>query len=188
VAQPTSKRASSSVDPALAPRWREALSNERMAHVVKTAFRATSRALQVRLARHGVQYGHWTLLRVLWKTDGITQRELAEQAGVSEPSAFAALQRMQALGYVVRRKIPPNNKLVRVFLTPRGAALRAPSVSAAEEVNRVALGGAAPADMAAARRVLIAMIENLEDAAPAQPGSAAASSARVRGNGAVRRA
>src|SRR5690349_6796236 len=94
-----------------APRWRDALSDERMAHLVKTAFRETSRALQVRLAKHSIQYGHWTLLRVLWKGDGITQRELSEQAGVAEPSAFLALQQMEQLGYVVRRKLPDNNKL-----------------------------------------------------------------------------
>jgi hypothetical protein len=62
-----------------ASRWRDALSDERMAHLVKTAFRETSRALQVRLAKHSIQYGHWTLLRVLWKGDGITQRELSDR-------------------------------------------------------------------------------------------------------------
>jgi len=63
-------------------RWRDALSDERMAHLVKLAFRETSRALQARLAPHGVQYGHWTLLRVLWQTDGL---QLAEQARVAAP-------------------------------------------------------------------------------------------------------
>jgi DNA-binding MarR family transcriptional regulator len=151
-----------SAAPAPAPRWRDALSDERMAHLVKTAFRETSRALQVRLAKHSIQYGHWTLLRVLWKGDGITQRELSEQAGVAEPSAFLALQQMEQLGYVVRRKLPDNNKLIRVFLTSRGAALRAASVAAAEDVNRIALTGVSSDDMAAARRTLLAMVDNLE--------------------------
>jgi DNA-binding MarR family transcriptional regulator len=151
-------------------RWRDALSDERMAHVIKTAFRETSRALQVRLAKHAIHYGHWTLLRVLWKGDGVTQRELSEQAGVAEASAFLALQQMERLGYVVRRKLPDSNKLVRVFLTPRGAALRTVSVAAAEEVNRIALEGVPAADVAAARRALIAVVENLErDAMQASP-------------------
>ncbi|HSN21608.1 MAG TPA: MarR family transcriptional regulator [Usitatibacter sp.] len=147
-------------------RWREALSDERIAHLVKLAFRETSRALQERLAGHGVQYGHWTLLRVLWQTDGITQRQLAEQARVAEPSAFAALRQMEALGYVARRKVPGNQRQVRVFLTAKGAALRSVAVGAAEEVNRVALAGIAPADIAAARRVLAGIVGNLEREAP----------------------
>ncbi len=141
--------------------WRAALSDERIAHLVKLAFRETSRALQDRLARHGVQYGHWTLLRVLWQTDGLTQRQLAEQARVAEPSAFTALRQMQQLGYVSRRKVPGNQRQVRVFLTTKGSALRAVAVGAAEEVNRVALGGLAREDVAAARRVLVAIAENL---------------------------
>ena len=157
-----------SADAPAAARWRDALSDERLAHLVKSAFRETSRALQARLAEHGVQYGHWTLLRVLWQTDGLTQRQLAEQAGVAEPSAFAALNQMEQLGYVARHKVAGNQKQVRVFLTPRGAALRGASVGAAEEVNRIALEGLAPQDLAAARRVLVTLIENLErDAAAA---------------------
>jgi len=154
-------------------RWRDALSDERMAHVVKTAFRETSRALQVRLARHAIHYGHWTLLRVLWKGDGITQRELSERAGVAEASAFLALQQMERLGYVTRRKLPDSNKLVRVFLTPKGAALRTVSVAAAEEVNRIALEGVSADDIAAARRTLIAIVENLERDAARTPSEAA---------------
>lgn len=150
-------------------RWRDALSDERIAHLLKTAFRETSRALQERLARHGVQYGHWTLLRVLWQTDGLTQRQLAEQAGVAEPSAFAALRQMEEMGYLTRQKVPGNQRQVRVFLTSKGAALRSASVGAAEEVNRIALAGLAPEDVAAARRVLIGIVENLQREAPGGP-------------------
>jgi DNA-binding MarR family transcriptional regulator len=144
-----------------AVRWREAVSDERIAHLVKLAFRETSRALQERLARHGVQYGHWTLLRVLWQTDGITQRQLAEQARVAEPSAFTALRQMEEAGYVKRHRVPGNQRQVRVFLTAKGAALRGAIVGAAEEVNRIALAGIAPEDAAAARRVLVRIVENL---------------------------
>src|SRR5512146_2688185 len=150
-----------------AVRWREALSDERIAHLVKLAFRETSRALQDRLAAHGVQYGHWTLLRVLWQTDGLTQRQLAEQANISEPSAFAALRQMEALDLVKRHKVRGNQKQVRVILTAKGAALRGAIVGAAEEVNRVALAGLAKEDLAAARRVLVAIVENLEREAAA---------------------
>jgi len=153
-----------STRPAATVRWREALSDERMAHLLKLAFRQTSRALQDRLADKGVQYGHWTLLRVLWQTDGLTQRQLSEQASVAEPSTFAALRQMEELGYVTRQKVAGNQRQVRVFLTPRGQALRGASVAAAEEVNRLALAGLAAEDVAAARRVLIEIVANLASA------------------------
>ena len=141
--------------------WREVLHDERMAHLIKDAFRCTSGALQRRLRQHKVLYGHWTFLRILWQTDGLTQRQLSEQAGVTEPSAFTALQAMEKLGYITRQKMPANKKEIRVFLAPAGAALRHQIVPAAEEVNRLALADIPPQDLAATRRTLLAVIGNL---------------------------
>src|ERR1041384_4999698 len=104
--------------------WREAVPNDRLAHLVKDAARALVRALQIRLAEHAVSFGHWTFLRILWEGDGLTQRELSAQAGVMEPTTFAALKAMERLGYIERRQAPDNRKNVYVFLTPKGRALR----------------------------------------------------------------
>lgn len=145
----------------LPPLLREAAPNERVAHLIKLAFRGLSRALQMRLRKHSILYGHWTLLRILWRVDGMTQRQLSEQAGVMEPTAFAALQAMEKLGYITRQKMPNNSKQVRIFLTPKGTALRALIVPAAEEVNRIALSAISPNDLAVTRRALLTVIENL---------------------------
>ena len=80
--------------------WRDAVPEDRLAHLIKDATRALVRGLQIRLVRHNVSFGHWTFLRILWETDGLTQRELSEQAGVMEPTTFAAVKAMEALGYV----------------------------------------------------------------------------------------
>ena len=141
--------------------WREVLHDERMTHLIKDAFRCTSSALQRRLRKHAVLYGHWTFLRILWQTDGVTQRQLSEQAGVTEPSTFTAVQAMEKLGYLTRQKMPGNKKQIRVFLTSRGTALRSLIVPAAEEVNRIALSGISAEDLAATRRTLLALVQNL---------------------------
>jgi DNA-binding MarR family transcriptional regulator len=141
--------------------WREAVPNDRLAHLVKDATRALVRALQMRLAGHEVSFGHWTFLRILWEHDGLTQRELSVQAGVMEPTTFSALKAMEQLGYVERRQLPDNRKNIYVFLTPRGRALKEHLVPLAEEVNRVAVAGLDPAEVANARRLLLAVIENL---------------------------
>jgi DNA-binding MarR family transcriptional regulator len=140
---------------------READPNERMAHLIKLAFRGLSRGLQTRLRKHSILYGHWTLLRILWRMDGMTQRQLSEQAGVTEPTAFGALQAMEKLGFVTRQKMPDNGKQIRIFLTAKGAALKSLIVPAAEECNRIALAGIAENDMAVTRRTLLTIIENL---------------------------
>lgn len=141
--------------------WHEALPEDRLAHLVKDATRALVRALQIRLTEHAVSFGHWTFLRILWQRDGLTQRELSAEAGVMEPTTFAALKAMEALGYVERRRRPDNRKNVYIHLTESGRALEDKLVPLAEEVNQLAVEGMKPRDIAATRKVLLAIIENL---------------------------
>jgi DNA-binding MarR family transcriptional regulator len=142
---------------------------ERFAHLVKLAARGLARALQMRLTEHAVSYGHWTFLRILWDEEGLTQRELSARAGVMEPTTFAALKAMAQRGYVTRRRNPQSRKEMQVFLTQQGRALQAKLVPLAEEVNDVALRGVGTVDIAATRRTLLALINNLvadENASP----------------------
>jgi DNA-binding MarR family transcriptional regulator len=141
--------------------WREAVPNDRLAHLIKDATRALLRALQMRLTEHSVSLGQWTFLRILWESDGITQRELSQLAGVMEPTTFTAVTAMEKLGYVTRKKMPKNKKMVYVFLTPKGRLLKHKLVPLAEEVNRIAVENVNPPDITMMRRVLLMMIENL---------------------------
>ena len=134
---------------------------ERLAHIIREAARALVRALSLRLAEHGVSFGHWAFLRILWQRDGLTQRELSEMAGVMEPTTFAALKTMEALGYIERRQLPENRKNVYVHLTPQGRALRKKLEPLAEDVNKVATRGVKAEELATTRKVLLAMLDNL---------------------------
>jgi DNA-binding MarR family transcriptional regulator len=136
-------------------------SGERLAHLTKEAWRGFTRALQAELAAHGVPFGHWTFLRILWQRDGLTQRQLSAEAGVTEPSTFAAIRTMEKQGYVARRQVAANRKNVYVHLTAKGRALETKLVPLAEEVNSQAVKGVTSADVRAARRVLLSVIANL---------------------------
>lgn len=128
---------------------------------MREAARALVRELSTRLAEHSVPFGHWAFLRILWQEDGLTQRALSELAAMSEPTAFAAIRAMEEAGYVKRRQAPPNRKNVYVHLTARGRALERKLVPLAEEVNKIAVRGLRAEDLAATRRVMAAIIENL---------------------------
>lgn len=141
--------------------WREAVPDDRLAHLVKDATRAYARALQLRLLEHSVSFGHWSFLRILWVHDGLTQRELSIEAGVMEPTTHAAVNAMEKLGYVKRRRNEGDRRNTHIHLTVTGKRLKGNLVPLAIEVNEVAVNGMAAADVAATRRVLLAAIENL---------------------------
>lgn len=143
--------------------WREAVPNDRMAHLIRDTERAFRRALQLRLAAHGVPFGHWAFLRILWEADGLTQKELSQRAGVMEPTTFTAMKAMEAQGYITRNQIPTNKKNVYVHLTDAGRALKKKLVPLAEETNEISVEGLAPKDIATARKVLLAMLVNLSE-------------------------
>jgi MarR family transcriptional regulator, organic hydroperoxide resistance regulator len=119
------------------------------------------RELQGRLAEHRVSFGHWTFLRILWRRDGLTQRELSDEAGVMEPSTHAAIKAMEKLGYVKRLQLPGNRKTVYVHLTAKGRALRTRLEPLAKSVNRDATSGLSSREVETAKKVLLAVTENL---------------------------
>jgi DNA-binding MarR family transcriptional regulator len=141
--------------------WRHSVPDDRLAHLVRDAARALGKALSVRLAAHGIAFGHWMFLRVLWAEDGLMQRELALRAGLTEPTAFAALTEMERLGLVRRQRRVESRRKVFVSLTPKGRALEEMLVPLAEEVNAIAAGGCTAAQVSTMRRGLLRMIENL---------------------------
>ena len=149
--------------------WREAVPEDRLAHLIRDAARAQARALQMRLLEHAVSFGHWSFLRILWEANGLTQSELSARAGVMEPTTYAAVTAMERLGLVRRRQLSGNRKNVHVYLTAKGRTLRRKLIPLAEEVNRISVGGISAADVATTRRVLLAMLDNLagDDAEPA---------------------
>lgn len=141
--------------------WHEALPNDRMAHLVKDTARSFLRSLQARLSRHGVSLGHWSFLRILWEQDGLTQRELSQEAGVMAPTTLIALRAMESHGLIRRERMAGNRKNLYVFLTPSGRALKKKLVPLAEEVNALALRGLDEAAIASTRRCLLVMLDNL---------------------------
>ena len=48
-----------------------------LGYLVRDANRAFQRLLERRISPHGVTRGQWYFLRVLWKEDGLSQRELS---------------------------------------------------------------------------------------------------------------
>ena len=163
-ARPVGKPRSESPDTdtlRLLKHWRDAVPDDRFAHLVKDATRALVRALQRRLAHFGVPFGHWAFLRILWESDGLTQRELSREAGVMEPTTSGALKAMQSRGYIARRRLAGNRRKIHIFLTRKGRALQSKLVPLAEEVNRIAVRGVPARDVAATRRTLLAVLESL---------------------------
>jgi MarR family transcriptional regulator, organic hydroperoxide resistance regulator len=141
--------------------WQEDVPDDRLAHLIRDAGRVLTKSLQSRLAEHSVSFGHWSFLRILWVTEGLTQRQLSEEAGLMEPTTFTALKAMEEKGLIERRQLNGNRKNIHIYLTEKGRDLKETLIPLAEEVNDIAVRGVECEDLRVTRRTLLTIISNL---------------------------
>ncbi|HET8926417.1 MAG TPA: MarR family transcriptional regulator [Microbacterium sp.] len=84
--------------------------------------------------------------------------ELAEALGVTQQAASKAARELEQLGYVARRPDASDRRVTRLALTDRGAAAVAAARRARSRLERALAARVGGADLAAARRVLTALL------------------------------
>ena len=131
-------------------------------YLVRDAHRAFQRLLERRIAPFGVTRGQWYFLRVLWITDGLSQRELSARVGMMEPTTVIALRSMEKSGLIRRVRGDYDRRRVLVFLTAKAKRLRGELLTVARAITAEAEEGIAPRDLAAFRRIVARMTENLD--------------------------
>jgi MarR family transcriptional regulator, transcriptional regulator for hemolysin len=135
--------------------------NNSLGYLTRIAFRSFSRALEKRTLPHGVTAGQWRFLRVLWREDGITQRELSRRVGMREPTTVTALKGLEKSSLVRRKQSEEDRRKIHVFLTPKAKKLQARLAPCVAEVNEIAVQGLSEADVDNLRRLLKQVGRNL---------------------------
>ncbi len=131
-------------------------------YLVRDAHRAFQWLLERRIAPYGVTRGQWYFLRVLWIDDGLSQRELSARVGMMEPTTVIALRSMEKAGLIQRERSDDDRRKVRVLLTAKAKRLRNELLGVARGITDAAEEGIAARDLAAFRRVIARMTENLD--------------------------
>jgi len=83
-------------------------------------------AADAAMRRHGLRLGQDHLLATLWQQDGRTPGEIAAATNVTTPAVTKLASRMAEAGLLTRRRDERDNRLVRLWLTDAGRALREP--------------------------------------------------------------
>jgi len=130
------------------------------------------------LNAHAITEQQWRIVRALLDAPTLEPHQLGEVCRISSPSLAGVLARMQQLGLVVRRRMPHDQRRVRVSLTPRARALAArmaPQIEATYRRIEQRLGSDFSARF---QQMLDRLLTTLEPFAPA---AAPAAQARERG-------
>ncbi len=86
--------------------------------------RMSGHHLRRHMERLGLHRGQGFALIHLWHHDGIPQRELARAMHIRPASVTNMLQRMERDGWISRSRDDADQRIVRVFITPKARGLR----------------------------------------------------------------
>ena len=92
---------------------------------VYAAGHAFTRFYKPRLDAIGLTYPQYLVFMVLWEQDGITVKALGDRLFLDSGTITPLVKRLEARGLLRRQRDDEDERLVRIFLTDEGRALRA---------------------------------------------------------------
>jgi len=99
--------------------------DDQLCFALYSASRALTRAYAPLLDPLGLTYPQYLALLVLWERDGLPVKDLGERLALDSGTLTPLLKRLERSGHVERRRGGDDERVVRIFLTPSGRALRA---------------------------------------------------------------
>ena len=128
---------------------------------VYSANLAYGRAYKPILDALGLTYTQWIAIVSLWEEDGQTVNGLGEKLFLESNTLTPILKKLEAMGYLKRRRDPKDERQVRIGLSEAGRRLRRKGST----MNLVKETKLAPEDFAKLQKVVSALRDNLLDAA-----------------------
>lgn len=133
-----------------------------LGYLIRYAHRAFVKALAHELAPHGISPGEWSVLRVLWSEEGLTQVELAERMRVEKASLTSVLNGLESKALVQRVRNRDDRRKFNLGVTPAGRRLKTQLLACGQAINDKATRGMPGPAVAQARTLLRTFIANLE--------------------------
>lgn len=87
----------------------------------------------LRMAGVSLTKEQWSLMAVLWKTDGLTQQSLADATYRDRPGVTRLLDNLEKDGFIERRPHATDRRTNLIFLTKKGRSVRNDVVKALKD-------------------------------------------------------
>ncbi|MDG5471298.1 MarR family transcriptional regulator [Jeotgalibacillus sp. ET6] len=131
-------------------------------HIVNKSGTKLFNYLLVLLSEYEITPEQWGLLNLLWKKDGINQKELSELMFKDKTILTRMIGKLETKGMVIRQEHPEDRRAFLIFLTDKGRELKEiliPIVASAEEKY---LQGLTPEEIMITKKVLKTISSNID--------------------------
>lgn len=103
----------------------------------------------------------FSVLSHLWRRDGLHQSELAVCTNRNRANVTRIIDILEREGIVERRDDEHDRRVFRIFLTPKGNAIKAEAAQCAKQTIEEALAGLTEAEIATCTKVLLQLTANV---------------------------
>jgi MarR family transcriptional regulator, organic hydroperoxide resistance regulator len=118
--------------------------------------------IKSRVAQRGIPLRVWFPLRVLYKNEGITQRELGRVLGFGDAHAGVIVQMMQRQKLVERRPSRVDKRRIDLYLTPAGKKMARWTLQQVRAINARIVAGFSASEVRFLQTRLLRAHENLK--------------------------
>jgi DNA-binding MarR family transcriptional regulator len=139
-----------------------------ISYLTRLAHRMFVKVLAIELAPYGVSTAQWSVLRVLWNEQGLSQIDIAKRMNVEKASITSVLVQMERVGLITKGSNTVDRRRVRIMLTPKGRKLRDVLLPLTTKITRIAMRGIGAAGTEQLRQLLTQVVENLESGSEAR--------------------
>ncbi len=125
-------------------------------------YRVFAKEIASELAPYGLVASQWSVLRVLWVEDGLSQVDLAERMRIEKASLTTTLEAMDKQGLIRRERNSDDRRKVNIYLTAASQRLKGDLLPFVGKINRKATRGMSTAEVEMLRDLLCRVISNLD--------------------------
>lgn len=109
--------------------------DEQLCFALYAASRAVTQSYQSFLAPLNLTYPQYLVMLVLWERDEVTVKSIGEKLMLDSGTLTPLLKRLEAIGYLVRRRSTLDERQVLVYLSQSGRDLRSQAVAMRQEMS-----------------------------------------------------
>ena len=101
-------------------------------------------------------------MRALWIEEGLSQRELSDRVGTTEPTTASVLRLLEKNGLVRRVRNRRDRRTINIFPTQKGRNLKNELLNMAIKINEIATSGFSTTEVETLKRLMREMKNNLD--------------------------
>lgn len=136
--------------------------NESPGYLVRGTNHSVGKALGRNLSNYGMTLGQYYFMRALWIEEGLSQRELSDRVGTTEPTTASVLRLLEKNGLVRRVRNRRDRRTINTFPTQKGRNLKNELLNMAIKINEIATSSFSTTEVETLKRLMREMKTNLD--------------------------